>query len=106
VIIGVDMSQGPGSAALLAPDDFGDFHVEVSGAAVDTELASVVSKFGRLSDDGAHVFVDVDAIRALAGDRAQDVRWQAAFDGMLAYADAHGWRDADGRVRAHVQRSG
>jgi hypothetical protein len=45
-------------------------------------------------------------IRDLAGDRADNARWQASFDGMLAYADAHGWRDADGRVRAHVQRSG
>jgi hypothetical protein len=106
VIIAVDISQRPASVALLAPDDFGDFHVEVSGAAVDTELATVVSEFGRLSDEGTHVFVDVDAIRGLAGARVDDVRWQASLDGMLAYADAHGWRDADGRVRAHVQRSG
>ncbi|MFZ0387391.1 MAG: hypothetical protein WAL22_17145 [Solirubrobacteraceae bacterium] len=105
MIIAVDMSQRPGSVALLAPDDFGGFHVEVPGAAVDTELAGVVSTFGRLTDDGTHVFVEVGAIRDLAGDRADDVRWQASFDGMLAYADAHGWRDADGRVRAHVQRS-
>jgi len=106
VIIAVDMSQQPASVALRAPDDFGDFHVEVSGAAVDAVLASVVSQFGRLSDEGTHVFVDVEAVRQFAGDRADDAGWQASFDGMLAYADAHGWRDADGRVRAHVQRSG
>jgi hypothetical protein len=105
VIIAVDMSQRPASVGLLAPDDFGDFHVELSGAAADTELASAVSEFGRLSDEGTHVFVEVEAVRDLAGDRADDVGWQASFDGMLAYADAHGWRDADGRVRAHVQRS-
>jgi hypothetical protein len=105
VIIAVDMSQQPASVALRAPDDFGDFHIEVSGAAADAALASVVSEFGRLSDEGTHVFVEVETIRDLAGDRAVDARWQASFDGMLAYADAHGWRDADGRVRAHVQRS-
>ena len=105
MIIAVDTSRRPASVALLAPDDFGDFRVEVSGAAVGTELATAINEFGRLGDEGTHAFVDTEAIRRLAGDRADDARWQASFDGMLAYADAHGWRDADGRVRAHVQRS-
>src|ERR1700721_1880195 len=99
------MSQRPASVALLAPDDFGDFHVEVSGAAGDTELASAVSEFGRLSDEGTHVFVEVEAVRQLAGDRAGDAGWQASFDGMLAYACAHGWGGGGGCGRAHAQRT-
>jgi len=50
-----------------------------------------------------HVFVDVDTLRTLAGDRAADPQWESGLLGMVEYARGAGWVDGAGRVRVHVE---
>jgi hypothetical protein len=59
-----------------------------------------VAGLGRF--DGEHVFVRPDALRALAGALAQDDTWATKLDGMVSYAEKHGWVDGDGAIRAHI----
>ena len=86
---------------LTDPDDFTRFFVAVDG---EGDLAGVVhqSGLGRLKDD-EHVVVDPVALRALAGTAATD-RWDEGLAGMLSYAAAKGWMEADGGVLAHIER--
>jgi hypothetical protein len=39
---------------------------------------------------------------ALAGARADDPAWHDSLDAMVAYAGQHGWLNAAGDVRAHI----
>ena len=84
-------------------DDFTAFAVLVP-TADDLPLTpeAVPDSLGRVTADGAHVFVRRDAVRALAGPVADTEEWQAGFDAMLAYADRSGWLTPDGTaIRAH-----
>lgn len=83
--IEVDLSTVPPTTSLREPDDFRSFKVVVRGTAGDA-------------------FVPVDALRALAGDRAEDPAWAAQLADMLGYAASQGWiRETDGAVQAHVE---
>jgi hypothetical protein len=78
----VSASEMPATTVLDDPDNFRAFQVTVTVP--------------------EHVYVPVDVLLALAGERAQDASWRSDFDAMLAYADGHGWL-RDGAVRAHVE---
>jgi hypothetical protein len=52
---------------------------------------------------GEHVFLDVDAVKGLAGERATG-EWLVEFEKMIEFARSKGWVDEAGRVRAHVER--
>ena len=97
--IEVDLHSTPPAVTLAEPHDFKAFKVVTDGP--PERLAGAVASFGRL--DGDHVYVDVEALRRLAGARAQDAGWQAGLDAMLGYARDHGWTDQQGAVRAHVE---
>lgn len=100
MFVRVDESGAEPAVRLEEPDDFTAFAV----AAPDRDLlAAAVDSFGRLADDGDHVFVRVDALRELAGVRAGDPTWLASLEQMLAFAGEHGWLDEHGAVRAHVE---
>lgn len=51
----------------------------------------------------SHVFVPVSRIRDLAGSVALDVTWNEEFTRMIEFASDHGWVDATGALRAHVE---
>ena len=87
---------------LVEPDDFRRFSVAVEG---EGDLEGVVEQFGigRLRPDGAHVVIDLAALRALAGPAATG-EWDEDLAGMVAYAAGKGWVDADGGVVAHIER--
>ncbi len=105
MIVAVDLSATPAAIALEAPDDFQGFHVAVRGGTPgDPRLDEAVARFGR--GDGEHVFVDVAALRGLAGERAADPAWQASLEGMLGYARSKGWLDDEGAIQAHVEWDG
>jgi hypothetical protein len=86
---------------LIDPADFKSFKVVVRGAhdpeAAERALAPVAEWLG---DD--HVAVSVDAVRALAGDRADDPEWEHGYAAMLAYADSKGWMVGEA-IKAHVE---
>lgn len=83
MFVEVDLGTVPPAVALREPDDLSSFAVRVRA--------------------GEHSFVAVEELRALAGERAEDPEWAAAFERMLAYAESKGWRGEDGSVRAHVE---
>jgi len=83
--IEVDLSTVPPTTSLREPDDFRGFEVVVRGI-------------------GGDAFVPPDALRALAGDRADDPAWAAQLADMLGYAASKGWiRESDGAIQAHVE---
>jgi hypothetical protein len=81
--IEIDLTTVPPALALREADDFKGFKV-VAGRP-------------------EHAFVAPEALRSLAGDRADDDTWREQLDGMLAYAASKGWVRQDGAVRAHVE---
>lgn len=91
----------PGRAAVLGePDVFTSLKVVVvvaGGPGLD--LAPLID-CGRLDADLAHVWLEPDWLRA-AG--PADARWRKGLAGMLDFAGAKGWRDVEGRVRAHIE---
>lgn len=68
---------------------------------------AALGALGTPSDDGAHVWLSIDALRAAgaaAVDEGERDSWTSGFDGMIAYASSKGWTSEDGRsVRAHVE---
>ncbi|HET6509979.1 MAG TPA: hypothetical protein VFG42_24510 [Baekduia sp.] len=95
--------SGTGDAPELADaDNFKDFRVVAQGAPDAAALAAATTEIGR-SDGAEHVFVTVPALSRMAGARAEDATWRADLEGMLDVAQKHGWVDAQGAVRAHVE---
>jgi hypothetical protein len=102
MVIEVDLRAAPLIVRLAEPDDFKAFKIVARGPTADREqFASAVARLGRLGEGGT-AFIDVNALQALAGDRARRREWLASLDGMLAYARAHGWTDESGAIQAHV----
>jgi hypothetical protein len=93
---------GPGDPELVEPDDFKDFRVVAHGAPDATSLTASAAWIGR-AEGAEHVFVTVPALCRMAGGRATDSGWRANLERMLDFAQQHGWVDARGAVRAHVE---
>lgn len=101
IILGSDAA-----AELHDPGNFTAFSIAAPADLPAGELGSLVrrSGIGALDDDGSHVHVGIEAIRALAAGRT-DGGWDAGFDAMISYARTKGWvDDAADTVRAHVDR--
>jgi hypothetical protein len=99
VFIELDLSDVPARTRLVEADDFKAFAVVADGPR--ERFAAAAEPLGRV--DGDHVFVDLGVLREMAGDHGQDAAWLTGLQQMVDYAAAHGWTDADGRVRAHVE---
>jgi hypothetical protein len=92
---------GP-DATLHDADDFRSFSVAVVGSSV-AGARDVLSVLGPLDDDLSHVFVDSDWIIEQAGPQAQSAEWREKYATMVGFAERHGWVDAEGRIRAHIE---
>lgn len=103
MVIDIDVAAVPAVVQLVEPDDFAAFKIVARGAAAESgALASAIERIGRMTAAG-EVFVDVEALRSLAGDRARDAGWLGALERMLSYAREKGWTDGAGAVQAHIQ---
>lgn len=93
-----------GRVSLEEADDLGQFHVEAPGGAAFAEIVALLQREGAgraVEASTDHLWVSIDALRSLAGQRGDD--WDTGFDEMLAYARSKGWVDETGtHVRAHV----
>ncbi|MDT9593304.1 hypothetical protein RDV89_09515 [Nocardioides zeae] len=78
----IDHAQVPPRTELVDPEDFSAFSVRISVP--------------------HHTWVDRDVLVELAGE-VVDRAWLDRLDGMIAYAERHGWVDDSGRVRAHLE---
>jgi hypothetical protein len=92
---------------LLEPEDFASFSVAVTGPRSGDALARMVrdNGLGRMDPDGAHVIVQPDALRRLAGPSVSE-EWEQGFEGMCAYATTQGWVEDDGGIKAHIEARG
>jgi hypothetical protein len=99
-----DLTAAQPAVTLDQPDDLGSFKVLAVAPGEDAAaLARALDGVGTLAGDG-HAFIAVEAVRRLAGDRAEDPEWAAGFDKMLAYAGSKGWMDPSGTaIQAHVE---
>src|SRR3954467_12668438 len=97
----VTLDNDPAAPGLREVDDFKAFKVVVHGSADDSRLRDALDGLGTLDGDG-NAFLEIDAVKRLAGERARDAEWQRAFDGMVEYARGKGWVDAGGTaLQAH-----
>ncbi len=84
--------------------DFRRFSIELGGdvpAGQPQALAAVLAPVADLDETG-HGWVRPDAIRALTP-LSGSPDWQQCFSAMIGFAAKHGWTDAQGRIRAHVE---
>lgn len=90
-----------GPPVLLDPTVFDAFDVAPNGHDVAAVLDALGSSGGPC-EEADHVFIAVDAVRALAGSHA-DEEWETQFSAMLAYAGSKGWlNDDDTMIKAHL----
>ncbi len=75
--------------------------------ATDRTHLSALGQLGQVADDGDHVWLSIDGLKAAAAvtlDDAERAEWSEAYDGMIAYAVTKGWASPDGTaVRAHLE---
>ena len=100
----IDLVHLGAGAALREPEDLGSLKVVVHGPPERRDgLAAAVANVGRVDPSG-DVFLSIDALKRLAGERVATAEWLQRFDGMVAYAASHGWVDAAGAtLRAHCE---
>ncbi len=96
---GVYVEVNASGVALEDVDNFRAFAVVVTG---EPDLVDKLDGLGAV--DGDHAFLDPEAVKRLAGDRAAG-DWGANFDNMIEFARGKGWVDEAGRVRAHIERA-
>ncbi|WP_226575332.1 flavin reductase family protein [Acuticoccus sediminis] len=87
-----------GHLRLDDPRDFKRFSVGVRrrGAGAERALRPVA----RI--EGEHAWVRPDDLRRLSP-HAGEADWEAGFAAMIGFARKHGWIDAEGCVRAHIE---
>lgn len=86
---------------VLEPDVLNKFHVASDGDTAATVAA--LGDAGRAADKIDHIWVRIDAVRALVAGQV-DEGWGQRFDEMIAFAGQHGWVDEAGtHVMAHVE---
>lgn len=102
--ITVDLHDAGPHTELVDPTDFTRFRVLVlAPAGRTTGLTEALKGLGRIdTGSGSHAFITPHGLRSLAGDLADDPRWNASLDGMIAYASSQGWTATDGAIRAHI----
>jgi hypothetical protein len=102
LIVTVELTQAGPVVDLDDVDDFNAFKVLARGLRTQ-ELADAFAPVGQMADDG-DAFIDIEAVKRLAGERSSRSEWLASFDAMVDYARSRGWVSADGRsIRAHCE---
>jgi hypothetical protein len=102
LVVTVDLTQAGPVVGLVELDDFKGFRVLARGLHTD-ELADALPPIGRMAEEG-DAFIDIEAVKRLAGERSLRPDWLASFDAMVDYARTHGWVSTDGRsIRAHCE---
>jgi hypothetical protein len=103
--IEIDLRTTPPSIALVRCDDFDTFKIVALGGYRHADrLGDALASIGRIGECG-YAFIALETLSTLAGGRACEADWLASLDGMHSYARAHGWTDATGAIRGHVERT-
>jgi hypothetical protein len=103
MMIEIDLQTTPPSIAFRQPDDFDTFKIVARGGSHHLDrLGEALARIGRVDEDG-YAFIAVQTLSAMAGERARDADWLASLHDMHSHARAHGWTDATGAIRGHVE---
>jgi flavin reductase (DIM6/NTAB) family NADH-FMN oxidoreductase RutF len=70
---------------------------------LDADRRAAVAAVAEL-DDADHAWVRPDAVRAISPFAGRH-EWEDGFAAMVGFAGKHGWVDAQGRIRAHIERA-
>jgi hypothetical protein len=98
----IDLRRQPADVSIHDVDEFRAFKIVIRG---DGDPAVALARVGSLGVD-QHAFVDIAAIKRLAGDRVQDSTWSSRFQAMVDYARLNEWLREDGlAIRAHWERA-
>ncbi len=90
-----------GNVSVLEPDNFKAFHIETDGLDV-RQVAKALGDCGYEKGDGVHIWISKAAVRQWVGER--DAAWAENFEGMLSFAQKHGWiNEAGTHVQAHIE---
>ena len=93
---------GEQTASLEDKQDLGSLSVVTDLIGASLGAAMTRWSLGEPDPDGRHVWLEPQALRALArGEGA----WPTRFADMLRFAQDHGFGDSIGRVRAHIEPS-
>jgi hypothetical protein len=95
----VSLTDTPPPPVLRDVDDFRAFKVVIHG---DGRLAEAIEGIGRVA--GRDAYLDIDAVKRLAGEKASDPAWLQQFDAMVEYARSKGWVDG-AALRAHCEQA-
>jgi hypothetical protein len=102
MIITVDTARAA-AVELTEPDDFKGFKIVVRREDTD-QLEAALDGVATVEPGGEAAFVEIEALKGLAGDRASDPDWLSSLDGMVSYAQTKGWVSDDGSsLQAHVE---
>jgi hypothetical protein len=103
MLIDLSLYPTPSPAVLRDVKNFRTFKVVARGP--QERLPRALEGLGRFDRSG-DVFVDIAAVKALAGELARDPQWLSSFEAMVEYARAQGWVDESGTaLRAHCERA-
>lgn len=100
--IHIDPQRPDAEPELADPENFRELSIVAPGGPAGAGVPEALAKLGRLEGDD-HVFVDQERLIELAGARGRDPDWRKSFDGMIGFAQSHGWLADDGAVRVHVE---
>lgn len=100
MIVRVDVEKS--EVSLEEPEVLTRFHIASSGTVED--VVRTLGEHGRATSQDDHVYVRIDALRALAAGKV-GAEWESGFASMIAYATKKGWVDEAGtHVMAHLER--
>ena len=101
MIVRVDPAAG--TVAVAEADDLRRLAVAAPAADAAAAGALLAARGAGAPGDEGHVWLDAAWLRRAGAAAASGDGFAAGFDGMLAYAGAHGFLSDDGAaVRAHV----
>jgi hypothetical protein len=105
VTLDVYLFPPPARLELTDVDNFRSLKVVIHGEDSDgSRLAQALRGVGRVA--GLSSFLDIEALRRLAGSRANDPAWLTQFEAMVAYARSNGWIDKSGAaLEAHWEHA-
>lgn len=88
---------------LFEGNDFRALKVRARGLHKSSALLrDSIAELGSVDDDAGHVWLQVNGIRKLAGDRADDPEWSKSLEAMIVFARSKNWVEGEA-VRAHCE---
>ena len=94
-----------GAVALVEPEDLKRFKLELTDPTMPPErLEAALSGIGSL-DRHDTAWIREASLRRMGESAGCGPDWQEALGGMIGFASKHGWINATGDIRVHIERA-